>query len=305
MKNSVIIPSYNGAKRVIKTLESLEKQVVLPDEVIIVIDGSTDNTEEILRSRDWLLPKIKIEIQKNSGRAKVRNNGAKLAENDLLIFIDDDMILEPHCIKAHVEHHRVKEISILTGTQIQFTDVSSNDFEYYRKKRNLDWLHQLKKYDNKPLPYPFMTAANFSILRSIFFKLEGFDSELTDGEDYDLAVRAFALDIPVFFNSNAYGHHCDRLSCMQLIKRNRQYRESGWFLLNKKPDLYDKYTDLRYRLEYQNNKQSFLYYFFCQKWITSWIDKNRFIYLPEKIRYSLYDVVITANSVYFSHIIKV
>jgi glycosyltransferase involved in cell wall biosynthesis len=52
MKNSVIIPSYNGAKRVTKTLESLERQVILPDEVIIVIDGSTDNTEEILRSRD-------------------------------------------------------------------------------------------------------------------------------------------------------------------------------------------------------------------------------------------------------------
>jgi GT2 family glycosyltransferase len=223
----------------------------------------------------------------------------------LLIFIDDDMILEPHCIKAHVEHHRANENSILTGTAIQFTDVSSNDFEYYRKKRHLDWSHQLKKYDNKPLPYPFMTAANCSILRSVFLELGGFDSELTDGEDYDLSVRAFALDIPVFFNSNAYGHHCDPLSCMQLIKRNRQYRESGWFLLNKKPDLYDKYTDLRYRLEYQNNKHSFLYYFFCQKWITSWIDKNRFIYLPEKIRYYLYDVVITANSVYFSHIIKV
>ncbi|MEZ5037033.1 MAG: glycosyltransferase [Chitinophagales bacterium] len=49
---SVIIPTYNGAHKIVNALESIEKQSVAPDEVIVVADGSTDNTIDILKSKE-------------------------------------------------------------------------------------------------------------------------------------------------------------------------------------------------------------------------------------------------------------
>ena|SRR5687768_18307649 len=102
MKISVIIPSYNGAHKIMEVLRALEKQTVMPDEVVVVLDGSTDNTGEMLKSQLFNFKNFKVVWQKNGGRAKVRNFGVKQVNGDLLIFLDDDMRPEPEIGRAHV-----------------------------------------------------------------------------------------------------------------------------------------------------------------------------------------------------------
>ena len=60
MKISVIIPTYNGAHKIMNVLYSLERQTVKPDEVIVVIDGSTDNTVELLKQQQLNFISFKI-----------------------------------------------------------------------------------------------------------------------------------------------------------------------------------------------------------------------------------------------------
>ena len=103
---TVIIPTYNGAKKVVNCLHSLEKQTFQNFETIVVIDGSTDDTKAILEATKWNLKDFKVIFQENKGRACVRNTGAKHAKGDVLVFLDDDMRLEATGVEKHLLHHQ-------------------------------------------------------------------------------------------------------------------------------------------------------------------------------------------------------
>jgi glycosyltransferase involved in cell wall biosynthesis len=79
MKVSVIISTYNGAHKISDLLDNLVKQTIRDFEVIVVIDGSTDNTLSVVESYMNSFATIRTIWQKNSGRSKVRNQGAKEA----------------------------------------------------------------------------------------------------------------------------------------------------------------------------------------------------------------------------------
>ena len=93
MKNtpliSVIVPAYNVEKYIKTCLDSLINQTYSNFEIIVVNDGSTDQTEEILRSYQSN-PKFCIYSQKNGGLSAARNHGLKLANGELVCFIDSD-----------------------------------------------------------------------------------------------------------------------------------------------------------------------------------------------------------------------
>lgn len=86
---SVIIPAYNVEKYIKACLDSLINQTYSNFEIIVVNDGSTDQTEEILRSYQSN-PKFRIYSQKNGGLSAARNQGLKLANGELVCFIDSD-----------------------------------------------------------------------------------------------------------------------------------------------------------------------------------------------------------------------
>ena len=86
MKISVIIPTYNRYEFLKRALNSVYAQTFLPSEVIVVDDGSTDNTSHIQLD----FPKIKYIYQKNSGVSSARNTGIKNATSDWIAFLDSD-----------------------------------------------------------------------------------------------------------------------------------------------------------------------------------------------------------------------
>ena len=86
---SIIVPAYNVEKYIKTCLDSLINQTYSNFEIIVVNDGSTDQTEEILKDYKSN-PKIRIYSQKNGGLSAARNQGLKLANGELICFIDSD-----------------------------------------------------------------------------------------------------------------------------------------------------------------------------------------------------------------------
>lgn len=95
VKLSVIIPTYNEEKDIAACVESLQKQSHKDFEIIIVDDGSTDNTLEIVAR----YTKVKVLHQNHNGPGSARNLGAKGAKGKILIFIDADMTFSKDYLK--------------------------------------------------------------------------------------------------------------------------------------------------------------------------------------------------------------
>ena len=115
---SVIIPTYNRRRSLERTLASIAKQtqVSFELEVIVVDDGSTDDTHQVAENGyPFNLVYIK---QKNSGDAQARNYGAKISQGDPLIFIDDDMLFHTQYLKRMVAAYRQQNQAIIVGTEI-------------------------------------------------------------------------------------------------------------------------------------------------------------------------------------------
>jgi glycosyltransferase involved in cell wall biosynthesis len=83
---SVIIPAYNRALIIGRAIESALSQTYLPAEIIVVDDGSEDQTQEIVRA----FPGVRYIRQANTGAAQARNNGVELAGCDYVAFLDSD-----------------------------------------------------------------------------------------------------------------------------------------------------------------------------------------------------------------------
>lgn len=95
MKTSVLIPTYNSERTIEATLDSVFSQTIPPDEILIMDDGSTDNTVSLL-SR--YVPRITLFQQRNRGVAHARNVLAERARGDLIAFLDHDDIWHPQYI---------------------------------------------------------------------------------------------------------------------------------------------------------------------------------------------------------------
>jgi len=104
---SIIIPSYNSAKTLGKTLESIFNQTVKDFEIIVVNDGSTDNTPEILEKYQQKFQTVGIKFhiinQENRGRNPARNRGAREGIGEYLLFCDADIVMRPEMLEKMLQ----------------------------------------------------------------------------------------------------------------------------------------------------------------------------------------------------------
>src|SRR6185503_15784205 len=105
---SIVIPTYNRAKHLRLCLEALNRQTQVASdfEVVVVIDGSTDKTIEMLKRFETPYS-LRIIWQKNSGQASALNQGIREALGRYILFLDDDIVADPRLVAEHLRaHHR-------------------------------------------------------------------------------------------------------------------------------------------------------------------------------------------------------
>lgn len=97
---SIVIPTYNRAHLIVPTLQSILNQSFTDFEVLIVDDGSTDDTEDVIETAFSNHPKIKYIRKKNEERSIARNAGFLLAAGEYVVFFDSDDLLLPHYLRT-------------------------------------------------------------------------------------------------------------------------------------------------------------------------------------------------------------
>jgi len=127
MKVSLIIPVFNEEKYITLCLESLEKQIEKPNEIIIVDNNCTDNTINIVKKYKKILP-IKIVKEKKKGVVFARNKGFSKAKGDILARCDADSILPKNWIKKIKENFSKNKIDGLTGPIIFYDFLLKTSF---------------------------------------------------------------------------------------------------------------------------------------------------------------------------------
>jgi len=168
MKVSIIIPTYNEAFDLEKCLRSLSEQSFRDFEIIIVDDGSTDKTPEVLKNLKQVVNSLKLLEQKHGGAGMARNLGAKSASGDILVFVDADMTFDEDFLKKLVE-------PIITGKSkgtFSKEEYVENWDNVWARCWNINENWEPKK--RHPRSYPDEQPVFRAILKKEFEKVGGF-----------------------------------------------------------------------------------------------------------------------------------
>lgn len=184
---SVIIPTYNDEPFLMDTLASVFDQSILPDELIIIDDGSLENYAKDYLESFHSANLINIQLKKisNSGPSIARNKGAEMSTSDFLLFLDSDDLLLPDAIKnfhTQIEEFNFKNIWGVHGG-ISFLGSLKNYLPIPNLKLNQATLDQIGK--NKKLE----GLSSFLFSRESFNALNGFRDDLSHNEDFDIILR--------------------------------------------------------------------------------------------------------------------
>lgn len=197
---SLVIATYNRGERIGRTLNSALAQTTIPSEIIVVDDGSTDDTASWIRSR---YPMVRVESVPNGGTSLARNRGAAVARGDVLLFLDHDDDLRPHAVETLVRllgrfpdaraafaDHSLRDVT----TGVYFPDHHSAQPAFHRMRRVAalqigdtgrlygSAMHQALLYGN-------LLQQPWAIYRLAFADRCGFDPQIRYCEDWDMYLR--------------------------------------------------------------------------------------------------------------------
>jgi glycosyltransferase involved in cell wall biosynthesis len=207
---SVIIPTYNRKESLCETLGSLCIQSWPRDrfEVLVVDDGSTDSTSEVASLNLGLA--LRYFYQSNQGSAIARNTGAERARGSVLIFLDDDMLVESGYVGGLIEEHRCHERIVGMGVQRPYVPVDATPFARIRAGRDAP---DSVGPDGTVVDFTACVTNNLSVERDDFFEIGMMQDVAGDGPtwwgDVDFGYRAMQLGFQFLRSGKAVCYHRD------------------------------------------------------------------------------------------------
>lgn len=177
---SIIIPLYNKANCIKRTILSVLTQSYKDFELIIVDDGSTDNSKEIVLSINDT--RINYIYKQNGGVSSARNFGAMKASSKWLFFLDADDILLPNALSS------------LTSNCSDSTPIISGGFTIKNENSEIQKIPRIEGRVKKPLRQWWLKnimprTGNLLLTKEIFFSLGGFDERISYNEDYGFLLK--------------------------------------------------------------------------------------------------------------------
>jgi GT2 family glycosyltransferase len=196
LRLSVVVPTYNRSEVLRVCLASLARQTLSSDqfEVLVVDDGSTDDTESVVGSFRGALPVRYLRQPQNRGRAAARNRGIREASGDVVVFVDSDVFPVPGFLAAHRSVHLASPRAVGRGPLL----LTSHLDDPFGKPPLL------------PDPSPaFLDTANASVRREHLLAAGGFDEEFRHygWEDADLGLRLRRMGLRRVYDRRALAYH--------------------------------------------------------------------------------------------------
>ena len=244
---SIIVPTFRRPSVLTETLAALIKLNHSKDafEIIVVDDGSNDETSNVVKSFQDKFANLKYLPQSNSGVATARNNGARAARGDILIFNDDDIIVAPDLIERHLRHLREFGACLVNG-HWEFAPAMADYFEqtpFGRFRTNIEvWV---KTDNDKKLlrdgVYESQTASacNLGVRRADYWRIGGFDEQFPFAgcEDHEFVIRARKLGYKFIYDFDLKLLHNDhRISVEQFGERQRRGAITKVLIAHKQPE---------------------------------------------------------------------
>ncbi|MBU2514762.1 glycosyltransferase [bacterium] len=204
---SVIIPTYNRSKSVAKAVESVLAQTYIDFELIVIDDGSEDDTINQLKTFDD--NRLQVSRLKHSGVSAARNEGVKQCKGDIITFLDSDDLWLKNKLQRQIQFHREHPDILISQTQEIWI-------------RNGQRVNPKFKHI-KPQGYIFseslhlctITPSSVLMTKELFQEFGGFDENLSACEDYDLWLKIAAkyqVGLIDDYLVTKYGGHEDQLS---------------------------------------------------------------------------------------------
>lgn len=203
---SVIIPTFNRGWILQEAIDSVLAQDYVNFELIVVDDGSTDNTAEILSGyRD----RITVLAQRNQGVSAARNRGIQAAAGELIAFLDSDDLWLPPKLSRQVEFFNDRRDALICQTEEIWirNGIRVNPKIRHQKPSGMIF--------NRSLELCLVSPSAVIIRRRLFDHVGFFDENLPACEDYDLWLRVscrypvYLIDTPLIIKR---GGHADQLS---------------------------------------------------------------------------------------------
>lgn len=180
---SVIIPTYNCSSYVCEAIDSVLSQTYQPLEIIVVDDGSTDNTKESLKSYIENR-KIKYFYQENKGPSSARNKGIREAHGEYISFLDADDVWFSFKLELQIQHQLNNPNIFALSTTMLHYDEKNNLFSYSRDIQFKSYFFEDMLIRN------YMGSFNTAFIRAdVLRKIGGFREDLLISEDHELWLR--------------------------------------------------------------------------------------------------------------------
>jgi len=188
---SVIIPTYNCAKYLPGTIESVLRQSFTDFELIVIDDGSKDETRDIVaKYKVYFKEKLIYHFQENKGPSSARNKGLSLAQGEYLVFLDSDDIWDRKFLEVMFEKIFTEKLDLVICNYFR-NEVS----EKGEKSERIENVSDLAREINKDLLYEILkrdfigNPSKTLGKRMIFLEINGYDEKLWIYQEWDLWIR--------------------------------------------------------------------------------------------------------------------
>lgn len=239
---SVVIPTYQRAALLDRCLSALVTATAVADvEVVVVDDGSTDDTAAVLQRYADRLPLTALVQPRNAGPAAARNRGVQAARADLVLFLDDDVVVTPDLLEMHLALHAEAGDPLLCilGRVDWHPDLTVTPFMRWLDRSGLQFAYEtwLREGPVDP-PYAAFYTANLSVRRDLLMRVGGFDERFPYPayEDMELAFRLSQQGLRMEYRPAALAWHARAIDLATFRRRMQMVARSAALLGRAAPD---------------------------------------------------------------------
>lgn len=176
---SVVIPAYNSETTIKQSIESVFNQTIKDFEIIVIDDGSTDETSLILKS--IADDRLKVFRQSNSGVSSARNKGINKAKGRFIAFLDSDDYWLPNKLEIQLNYFQKDQNLDLISTSAIFCTKYKLKYKNSERKKGRTFKRLLKGNH--------ILTSSCMVKRDLLENYSGFDSSITLGEDWEFWLR--------------------------------------------------------------------------------------------------------------------
>jgi glycosyltransferase involved in cell wall biosynthesis len=255
---SVVVPNYNGQRTLKQCLSSLQNQSISHDEyeVIIVDDCSTDESKAYLHTTMITGHNINaIFHDKNKGVSSARNSGIKISRGQIIVFVDNDIIVDFNFVETHKKYHEEiykTRVAVVSNLSYAPEYISNSNFGRYM---NSCYIGNRSSMDRKKLDYADLPSSYFgggisSVKRDDIAVVGLFDENIHGygAEDEKMGFLLSQAGLRIVFAEEARALHYDFVSLSRYKLKTIEIYQGGYRqLLKQNPEFFDK-TMVRYLL---------------------------------------------------------